>query len=65
VDWIQLPHWPVFNVADSCIVCGGFLAVLLAARGIRLDGSRDVRVASKEDTARGPAGGAQAGDSQT
>ena len=19
VDWIQLPHWPVFNVADSCI----------------------------------------------
>ena len=65
VDWIQLPHWPVFNVADSCIVCGGFLAVVLAARGIRLDGSRDVRVASKEDSARGTTGGAQAGDSQT
>ena len=65
VDWIQLPHWPVFNVADSCIVCGGILAVVLAARGIRLDGSRDVRAASKEDTARGTAGGAQAGDSQT
>jgi len=65
VDWIQLPHWPVFNVADSCIVCGGFLAVGLAARGIRLDGSRDVRAASKEDTARKPHGGAQAGDSQT
>src|SRR5205823_3788284 len=41
VDWIQLPHWPVFNVADSAIVCGGALAVLLAARGIRLDGARD------------------------
>ena len=41
VDWIQLPHWPVFNVADSAIVCGGVLAVLLAARGIRLDGTRD------------------------
>jgi signal peptidase II len=40
VDWIQLPHWPVFNVADSCIVCGGVLAVLLAARGIPLDGHR-------------------------
>jgi signal peptidase II len=65
VDWIQLPHWPVFNVADSCIVCGGFLAVVLAARGIRLDGSRDVRVAGKEDSARGTTGGAQAGDSQT
>jgi signal peptidase II len=65
VDWIQLPHWPVFNVADSCIVCGGILAVVLAARGIRLDGSRDVRAASNEDAARGPTGGAQAGDSQT
>ncbi|MGI9004682.1 MAG: signal peptidase II [Streptosporangiaceae bacterium] len=39
VDWIQLPHWPVFNVADSCIVCGGVLAVLLAVRGVRIDGS--------------------------
>jgi signal peptidase II len=40
VDWIELPHWPVFNVADSSIVCGGVLAVLLAARGISLDGRR-------------------------
>jgi lipoprotein signal peptidase len=40
VDWIQLPHWPVFNVADSCIVCGGVLAVLLAARGVPLEGAR-------------------------
>ncbi len=39
VDWIQLPHWPVFNVADSCIVCGGVLAVLLAVRGVRIDGT--------------------------
>jgi signal peptidase II len=37
IDWIQLPHWPVFNVADSCIVCGGLLAVLLAVRGVRID----------------------------
>ncbi len=41
VDWIQLPHWPVFNIADSAIVCGGILAVLLAARGFRLDGTRE------------------------
>jgi signal peptidase II len=39
VDWIQLPHWPVFNVADSCIVCGGVLAVLLAARSVPLEGT--------------------------
>ena len=37
VDWIQVPHWPVFNLADSAIVCGGALMVLLAARGHRLD----------------------------
>jgi signal peptidase II len=40
VDWIELPHWPVFNVADSAIVVGGILAVLLALGGIELDGSR-------------------------
>ena len=32
--------WPVFNVADSAIVCGGILGVLLALRGIEFDGSR-------------------------
>jgi lipoprotein signal peptidase len=41
VDWIQIPHWPVFNLADSAIVCGGILAVWLSARGIRLDGLRE------------------------
>jgi signal peptidase II len=40
VDWIQVPHWPVFNLADSSIVCGGVLAVLLATRGLRIDGTR-------------------------
>jgi lipoprotein signal peptidase len=40
VDWVMLPHWPVFNVADSCIVCGGVLAVLLAMLNIRIDGTR-------------------------
>jgi signal peptidase II len=40
VDWIQVPHWPVFNVADSCIVCGGILAVFLAMRNVRIDGTR-------------------------
>jgi signal peptidase II len=32
--------WPVFNVADSAIVCGGILGALLAVRGIEFDGSR-------------------------
>jgi signal peptidase II len=38
VDWIHLHHWPVFNLADSGIVIGGVIAVLLSMRGIRLDG---------------------------
>ena len=41
VDWIELPHWPVFNLADSAIVCGGVIAVLLAVMGLRMDGTRD------------------------
>jgi signal peptidase II len=44
VDWIVVTrYWPVFNVADSCIVCAGILVVLLALRGIRLDGTRAAR----------------------
>jgi signal peptidase II len=52
VDWIQLPDWPVFNLADSSIVCAGVLVVLLALRGIRLDGTRPVTEArsSQPDT---------------
>ena len=49
VDWIEVTrYWPVFNVADSCIVCAGFLVVLLALRGIRLDGTRPVRPADPQ-----------------
>jgi len=40
VDWIELPHWPVFNLADSSICCAGVLVVLLALQGIRLDGTK-------------------------
>lgn len=43
VDWIQLPHWPVFNLADSSVVCGGVLVALLALRGIGFDGTRQGR----------------------
>ncbi|MEV7971329.1 signal peptidase II [Sphaerisporangium sp. NPDC088356] len=43
VDWIEafpVTHFPVFNIADSAIVCGGILAVFLAWRGYQVDGSR-------------------------
>ena len=60
VDWIELPHWPVFNVADSCIVCGGVLAVLLAVRGVSIDGARNAAQAagSGPGTAAGISGAA-------
>jgi signal peptidase II len=40
VDFIELPHWPIFNVADSAITVAAVLFVWLAYRGIRLDGTR-------------------------
>jgi signal peptidase II len=53
VDWIEIPHWPVFNVADSCIVCGGVLAVVLAVRGVSIDaGSRPLQPAQRSEESR-------------
>lgn len=40
VDWIRLPHFAVFNLADSAITIGGILAVLLAMSGRQLDGTQ-------------------------
>jgi signal peptidase II len=33
-------HFPVFNLADSAITCGGILGAFLALRGIEFDGTR-------------------------
>jgi signal peptidase II len=33
-------YFPIFNLADSAITCGGILGALLALRGIEFDGSR-------------------------
>jgi signal peptidase II len=38
VDFLELPHWPIFNVADSAIVTAGVLVVLLTLLGVGLDG---------------------------
>lgn len=40
VDFLQLPYWPVFNVADSAVVVSGIGIVILLVRGIAVDGSR-------------------------
>ena len=46
IDWISLfgprgEHWPIFNLADSAIVCGAILAAVLTLFGIGLTGDRD------------------------
>jgi len=43
VDWISLfgpwgEHWPIFNLADSAIVCGAVLAALLSLRAVPFEG---------------------------
>ena len=40
VDFLQLPHWPIFNVADMCIDVAAVLILVQALRGVRLDGTR-------------------------
>jgi len=34
IDWMQLPHWPIFNIADSAIVIAAALSMYLSARNI-------------------------------
>ncbi|MEV8631443.1 signal peptidase II [Streptosporangium sp. NPDC051023] len=53
VDFIETfpGHFPVFNVADSAIVCGGILAVFLAWRGYQIDGTRDTGQGSADTAA--------------
>lgn len=48
VDWIALfspdaRYYPIFNIADSCIVVGGCLAVLMSLLGIDLSGRRPAK----------------------
>ncbi|WP_405732083.1 signal peptidase II [Streptomyces sp. NBC_01537] len=39
VDFIAPTHFAVFNLADSAIVCGGILIVLLSFKGLDPDGT--------------------------
>jgi signal peptidase II len=34
IDWIQIPHWPVFNLADSAITVAALFALSLSLRNI-------------------------------
>jgi signal peptidase II len=64
VDFIQLPHWPVFNLADSAICCGGALMVLLTVLGVHPDRQAERRPRAGETRADETRAG-EAGASET
>ena len=42
VDFIQLPNFAIFNIADSAVVSAVSIICILTLKGISLDGSRHV-----------------------
>jgi signal peptidase II len=40
IDFLMLPSWPIFNIADICINVAAGLILLQAFRGVRMDGTR-------------------------
>jgi signal peptidase II len=34
IDWIQIPHWPVFNIADSAICIAAVISFALSLRNV-------------------------------
>ena len=44
IDFLELPYWPVFNVADMCITAAAIMIMFLSVvRGIAITGQRHVR----------------------
>jgi signal peptidase II len=41
VDWIQLPNWPVFNVADIAVVSAAFVVSYLSWKNVPFSKNRD------------------------
>ena len=46
VDFLQLPHWPIFNVADMCITAAAVMIMVLAViKNVGIGGERYAREA--------------------
>lgn len=43
IDFLVLPHWPIFNIADSCIVTAAVLIGIAAVGGYSLTDGRAAR----------------------
>lgn len=51
VDFLRLPNFPIFNIADIGVTAAACLIVLLALRGLHPDGTRERDKAEQEETA--------------
>lgn len=58
VDFLQLPNWPIFNIADSSICVAAVFIAVLAIRGTGLDGTRETRPATSRSHGEREAEGA-------
>ncbi|WP_193614867.1 signal peptidase II [Nocardioides lijunqiniae] len=47
IDFLMLPNWPVFNIADMAINAAAVTILVQAFRGVHLDGTREER--SRDD----------------
>jgi signal peptidase II len=50
VDFIQLPNFAIFNIADSAVVSAVAVICILTLKGIGLDGSRHTHTKTKKST---------------
>ena len=50
VDFLELPNWPVFNIADMAVVCGATMIVALGVFGVASDPAHDEEDSSAEGT---------------
>jgi signal peptidase II len=41
VDWIQLPNWPIFNLADMSVVSSAILITYLSWKNVPAIGNKD------------------------
>jgi signal peptidase II len=64
VDFLELPHWPVFNVADMLIDVGVILILVQSWRAVPITGRRvvvdDIAPGGSDDPADDPADDARA-----
>lgn len=50
VDFLELPSWPVFNIADMAVVGGAIMIVALGVFGVASDPAHDEEDSSAEGT---------------